>query len=178
MWRLLFMVGTVSVSAIGAVTYIEKSQGKVAAVERQSGQSQQPNVAQKPQAQSVRLSGQESIQRSNRGHYEATFKLNNARVEGLIDTGATTIAINETTARKAGIRLNRKDFKYPVRTANGETMGAITTIEQVSIGSIRIRDVEAMVLDDKSLSHTLIGMSFLNRLKGFEFVSGNLVLKR
>ena len=38
MWRLLFMVGTVSVSAIGAVTYIEKSQCKVDAVERQSCQ--------------------------------------------------------------------------------------------------------------------------------------------
>lgn len=178
MWRLLFMVGTISVSAIGAVTFIEKSHTDTVAVESAARNTKASSAKPKPQAQSVRLSGQERIPRSTRGHYEATFKINNARVQGLIDTGATTIAINETTARKAGIRLSKKDFKYPVRTANGETMGAIATIKQVSIGSIRIRDVEAMVLNDKSLSHTLIGMSFLNRLKGFEFVSGNLVLKR
>lgn len=178
MWRLLFMVGTISVSAIGAVSFIERSQNEVAAVENAARKAKPSRSESQPQAQSVRLSGQERIPRSARGHYEATFRLNNARVKGLIDTGATTIAINESTARKAGIRLSKKDFKYPVRTANGETMGAIATIKQVSIGSIRIRDVEAMVLNDKSLSHTLIGMSFLNRLKGFEFVSGNLVLKR
>ncbi len=132
----------------------------------------------KPQAQAVRLSGRERIPRNPRGHYEATFSLNNARVKGLIDTGATTIAINESTARKAGIRLSRKDFKYPVRTANGETMAATATIRQVSIGSIRVRDVEAMVLSDKSLSHTLIGMSFLNQLRGFEYDAGNLILRR
>ena len=178
MWRLLFMVGTVSVSAIGAVTYIEKSQNDVASVGSKASNPKSSRADTKPRAQTVRLSGQERIPRSTRGHYEATFKINNARVQGLIDTGATTIAINESTARKAGIRLSRKDFKYPVRTANGETMGAITTISQISIGSIRVRDVDAMVLKDESLSQTLIGMSFLNRLKGFEFVSGNLVLKR
>lgn len=178
MWRLLFMVGTISVSAIGVVTYIEKSQNEVAAFEQKASKSKPAPAAQKPQAQAVRLSGLERIPRNARGHYEAVFKINNARVQGLIDTGATSIAINETTARKAGIRLSRKDFKYPIRTANGETMGAIATINQVSIGSIRIRDVEAMVLNDNSLSHTLIGMSFLNRLRGFEYESGNLVLRR
>lgn len=178
MWRLLFMVGSISVSAIGAVTYIEKSQNEVAAVEQQASKAKPSQAEPKPSAQVARLSGTERIPRGSRGHYEATFRLNNARIHGLIDTGATTIAINESTARKAGIRLSRKDFKYPVRTANGETMGAVVTINQVSIGSIRVRDVEAMVLKDESLGQTLIGMSFLNRLRGFEFVSGNLVLKR
>ncbi|MEM8861785.1 MAG: TIGR02281 family clan AA aspartic protease [Chloroflexota bacterium] len=178
MWRLLFMVGSISVSAIGAVTFIERNQGKLTAPAKTDIVTERATPIAEPKAQVVRLSGQERILRGPRGHYEATFKINNARIQGLIDTGATTVAINESTARKAGLRLNSKDFKYPVRTANGQTMAATATISQISIGSIRIRDVEAMVLRDDSLSHTLIGMSFLNRLKGFEYQSGNLVLKR
>lgn len=178
MLRLLFMVVSVSTSAISTVAYIQSGKSGLPPVQTQAEAPKQQQPVAKPKAQPVRLSGVERIPRGPRGHYEATFKINNARVHSLIDTGATSIAINESTARRAGIRLSRKDFKYPVNTANGQTMGAVATISQVSIGSIRIRDVEAMVLKDEALGHTLIGMSFLNRLRGFEYASGNLVLKR
>lgn len=177
MLRLLFMVVSVSASAISTVAYIQSGKSGLPPVQTQAEAPKQQPV-EKPKAQPVRLSGVERIPRGPRGHYEATFKINNARVHSLIDTGATSIALNESTARRAGIRLSRRDFKYPVNTANGQTMGAVATISQVSIGSIRVRDVEAMVLKDEALGHTLIGMSFLNRLRGFEYASGNLVLRR
>ena len=177
MLRLLFMVVSVSASAIRTVAYIQSGKSGLPPVQTQAEAPKQQPV-EKPKAQPVRLSGVERIPRGPRGHYEATFKINNARVHSLIDTGATSIALNESTARRAGIRLSRRDFKYPVNTANGQTMGAVATIRQVSIGSIRVRDVEAMVLKDEALGHTLIGMSFLNRLRGFEYASGNLVLRR
>jgi len=37
-----------------------------------------------------------------RGHFSAEFKLNGRKINGMIDTGATLIAINLSTARKAG----------------------------------------------------------------------------
>lgn len=122
--------------------------------------------------------GEVRIPRDNRGHYSAEFRLNNLRVDGLIDTGATSIAINETQARDAGIRLSQKDFKYRVNTANGQVKAARAMIDRVTVGKITVYDVEAMVLDDNALNVTLIGMSFMNRLRGFEYQSGNLVLKR
>ena len=53
---------------------------------------------------------------------------------------------------------------------------ATAIIREVRIGSIRVRDVEAMILEDDGLNIVLIGMTFLNRLRNFEFSNGTLVL--
>ncbi|MDZ7823931.1 MAG: TIGR02281 family clan AA aspartic protease, partial [Ahrensia sp.] len=75
-------------------------------------------------------------------------------------------------------KVAAKDFIYEVSTANGKTKAARVVIDTVTIGSIRVNDVEAMVLSDKALNTVLIGMSFLNRLRGFEYKSSRLMLKR
>jgi aspartyl protease family protein len=56
------------------------------------------------------------------------------------------------------------------------TEAAAATIDEIEIGRVVIRDVPALVSRDKALSTTLLGMSFLNRLKKFEFAGGELVL--
>ncbi|MET0943086.1 MAG: TIGR02281 family clan AA aspartic protease [Mesorhizobium sp.] len=111
-----------------------------------------------------------------RGHFLAGFKLNGRSVEALIDTGATTVAINRTTARRIGLHLRNVDFKYEVRTANGATRAASATIERMQIGRISIENVPAAVLDDAALDGTLIGISFLNRLSKFQVEGGSLLL--
>ncbi len=111
-----------------------------------------------------------------RGHFLAGFKLNGRSVEALIDTGATTVAINRTTARRIGLHLRNVDFKYEVRTANGATRAASATIERMQIGRISVENVPAAVLDDAALDGTLIGMSFLNRLSKFQVEGGSLLL--
>ena len=111
-----------------------------------------------------------------RGHFLAGFILNGRSVEALIDTGATTVAINRTTARRIGLHLRNVDFKYEVRTANGATRAASATIERMQIGRISIENVPAAVLDDAALDGTLIGMSFLNRLSKFQVEGGSLLL--
>jgi aspartyl protease family protein len=52
-----------------------------------------------------------------------------------------------------------------------------SVIDEVRLGSIRVRNVEAMVLEDEALDTVLIGMSFLNRLRNFEFSNGTLEMK-
>lgn len=126
----------------------------------------------------VSLSGTERLRADPRGHHVAEFRLNNHRVAGMIDTGATTIAINQSTAKRAGIRLTEADFVYRAQTANGTVRAARAVIDEVRVGSIRVRDVEAMVLEDRALSTVLIGMSFMNRLRSFSYENGTLVLKR
>lgn len=130
------------------------------------------------EASAPRLSGTERIPLGRGGHYIAEFQLNNERVDGMIDTGASAIAINQTTARRAGIRLSDGDFVYTVNTANGQTRAARAILNTVRIGSIRVDNVEAIVLDDSALNGVLIGMSFMNRLRGFEYSNGSLVLRR
>lgn len=117
-----------------------------------------------------------SIAMDQRGHFVTNAKMNNRTVEVLVDTGATNVAINHRTAKRLGIHLKRSDFKYEVQTANGITKAAVTTIDRIQIGRVEVRDVTAAVLEDKALSSTLLGMSFLKKLKSFEVSNRQLVL--
>ncbi len=111
-----------------------------------------------------------------RGHFSAEFKLNGRRVDALVDTGATLVAINVTTAKRIGITLKAEDYKYTVDTANGPTRAASVNIEDLQIGRIFVENVQAVVLDDTALNGTLIGMSFLKRLDKFQIEDGALLL--
>ena len=100
------------------------------------------------------------------------FKLNGRQVKALVDTGATLVAINASTAKRIGITLSPADFKYQVDTANGTARAASAMIDNLQIGRIYVESVQALVLDDKALDGTLIGMSFLKRLGKFEVADG------
>lgn len=119
-----------------------------------------------------------SIVADPRGHFHAEFKINGRRVEGLIDTGASLIAVNESTARRLGLKLAPGDFRHEVSTANGLTRAAAATLQSVSLGRIHLENVEAAVLKDDALDGTLVGMSFLRRLDSFRVEDGTLVLKQ
>ncbi|WP_309083546.1 TIGR02281 family clan AA aspartic protease [Chelativorans sp.] len=112
------------------------------------------------------------------GHYIADFKLNGRAVTGLVDTGATLVAINQSTARRIGLKVAASDFRYEVDTANGKARAGAVTLESLQIGRIRVDNVQAMVLEDRALATTLVGMSFLGRLARFEVEGGSLVLEQ
>lgn len=116
------------------------------------------------------------IKMDSRGHFMTQARMNGRNVEVLVDTGATSVAINRSTARRLGIHLNASDFKYTVNTANGQTKAASAVIDRVAIGRVEVRNVRAAVLDDKALSGTLLGMTFLKELRGFEVKNRELIL--
>ncbi|MEO0543300.1 MAG: TIGR02281 family clan AA aspartic protease [Pseudomonadota bacterium] len=172
-------IAVLIVCAVGALTYGLHTRGSMVGTSTFISVKKVPVAEeQNTKPQPVRLSGIERVRRDQQGHYVGDFRLNNYRVKGLIDTGATTIAINESTARRAGIYLNRDEFKYTVNTANGAVRAARATINNVQIGQIRVAEVEAAILPDEALDIVLVGMSFMNRLRGFEYDNGQLVLKR
>lgn len=112
------------------------------------------------------------------GHYRVSMRINGKPIDGLIDTGASLVAINETTARRLGFGAGNLDFKYRVGTANGQTEAALIRLQRMEIGSIRVGDVDAFVLRDSALSTTLIGMSFLKQLSSYAVKGDQLSLKR
>lgn len=116
------------------------------------------------------------VQSDGRGHFAGTFKLNGRHIDALVDTGATLVAINTSTARRIGVSLAASDFNHEVSTANGTIKAAVITLDSLQIGRISIDDVQAVVLDDKALKTNLIGMSFLNRLGKFQAQDGSLLL--
>lgn len=110
------------------------------------------------------------------GHFNADFRLNGRSVDAMVDTGATLVAMNASTARRIGIKIMPADFKYKVKTANGETRAAGATIDRLQIGRISVENVEAVVLDDHALDGTLIGVSFLKRLAKYQVENDALLL--
>jgi aspartyl protease family protein len=118
------------------------------------------------------------IDADERGHFQADTRINGRAVEALVDTGATLVALNRSTARQVGLNLASSDFKHEVKTANGIAKAAVARIDNMQIGRIQVKDVDAMVLDDDALGSTLVGMSFLSRLSSFRIENGSLVMEQ
>ncbi|OJF92112.1 TIGR02281 family clan AA aspartic protease [Pararhizobium antarcticum] len=113
-----------------------------------------------------------------KGHFFGTFSINGRRETGLVDTGASMIAINMSAARRLGIAVNSLKYNAAVSTANGVVKGAFVALDRVEIGTIGVRNVDALVLPDAALSGTLIGMSFMNKLSSYRVEGGALHLFR
>lgn len=130
-------------------------------------------AAAKPAA----LSGRKvAIDVDVRGHYQGNFRINGRTVEALVDTGATTVAFNMSTARRLGLKVRPADMKHSVSTANGKARATMVMVDRIEIGRIAVDDVQALVLEDDALNTVLIGMTFLNRLKSFQVDQGTLQL--
>lgn len=119
-----------------------------------------------------------SIPRGARGHFETEGRIDGQRIAFMVDTGASVIALNESSAARFGLRPARGDYKATVTTANGTIKAAPTRLAMVDIGGLVVRDVDAMVLPDEALSENLLGLSFLSKLKRFEYANGKLVLEQ
>jgi len=178
MWR--YMVGIALVGVVAAPLLNQYS-----GFENQSEQSSlTAGTATVQQTATVQNSSEDysgrkaRVKMDSRGHFVTKARMNGRQVEVLVDTGATSVAINRSTAKRLGIRLKQSDFKYKVETANGSTKAAAATIDRIEIGRVTVRNVRAAVLDDKALSSTLLGMTFLGELRKFEVKNRELVLEQ
>jgi len=131
-------------------------------------------------AETVEQAGVRSlnIPRDPRGHFLTEGRIDGQRIGFMVDTGASMIALNETSAARFGLRPARGDFNATVTTANGTIKAARTRLALVDVGGLVVRDVDAMVLPDAALSENLLGLSFLSRLKRFEYANGQMVLEQ
>lgn len=119
-----------------------------------------------------------NIPRDGRGHFQTEGRIDGQRIGFMVDTGASVVALNETSAARFGLRPSRSDYSATVTTANGTIKAARTRIAMLDVGGLIVRDVDAMVLPDEALSENLLGLSFLSRLKRFEYANGQMVLEQ
>ena len=63
----------------------------------------------------------------------------------MVDTGATVVALNLVDADKLGIDPRARDFSETHQTANGLVRVAPVTLDELRIGDIRLRHVDAVV---------------------------------
>ncbi|WP_332302186.1 TIGR02281 family clan AA aspartic protease [Rhizobium sp. GR12] len=170
--RTIFLLIGLSVGATQIPALVERFQPGPAT---EAEKSRVKPEAAKPEPVSL---GGVNLKADARGHFNAAFRINGKPFDGLVDTGASMVAINETIARRLGFGVNSLDYKYAISTANGQTMAAYVKLDRVEIGAIRVQNVDAMVLKDNALSNMLIGMSFLKQLSSFKVSGGEMRLVR
>ena len=98
------------------------------------------------------------------GHFISDVQINGVTLKFLLDTGATTVALNSGDAKYANIDYKRGE-PMMVSTANGVIAAYRVTIANLKIGNITLSQVEGSVLEGGSPSVVLLGMSALNRLE-------------
>ncbi len=117
------------------------------------------------------------IRKTGDGHFTAKTLVNGKRVLMIIDTGASTVVLRPEDARRAGIELNELTYTVPVETANGRAFAARVKLEKVSLGELTLDKVDALVTRPGALHQSLLGMSFLSRLRSYEFSGNQLVMR-
>jgi aspartyl protease family protein len=110
------------------------------------------------------------------GHYLATAYVDGSRVDVMVDTGASVVALTPDTARSLGIHPAAADYTVEIATAGGPVAAAPVQLREVSLGNVAVRNVAAVVIPGGRLERNLLGMSFLSRLSKFEAGAGRLLL--
>ena len=101
------------------------------------------------------------LESSTFGHYVASGKINDTEVTFLVDTGASYVSVPERVAKKVGLK---KGAEILVSTANGTISVYATTLNEVSIGDIKLYDIKADINPHMEGDEILLGMSFLRDL--------------
>jgi aspartyl protease family protein len=112
------------------------------------------------------------------GHFRVEGRVDGQTLRFVVDTGASVVALTADDAAAIGIHPSQIDFRALVKTANGTVRAAPVQLDMVEVGNLTVRDVAAMVLPDGALSDNLLGLSFLSRLRRFEYADGKMLLEQ
>ncbi|HUT51221.1 MAG TPA: TIGR02281 family clan AA aspartic protease [Alphaproteobacteria bacterium] len=119
--------------------------------------------------------GQIAVRAGPRGHFYIDAQVNGRPVRFLVDTGASDIVLSPADARRIGFDPGRLAYTRIYSTANGTVRGAPVTLGSLALGPLRLTDVPASV-NGAPMSGSLLGQTFLRRLKGYSVRNGVLTL--
>lgn len=113
------------------------------------------------------------LKRGLDGHYRSEALINGVKVNVLVDTGATGVAISQ----KVADQLNLKSINaIRTNTANGDSVGYMVRLESVKIGGVSANNVAAMIAPALG-GDVLLGMSFLGRMD-VRLYKGEMTIKQ
>ncbi|MEH6567159.1 MAG: TIGR02281 family clan AA aspartic protease [Halopseudomonas sp.] len=120
---------------------------------------------------------QVSIARGQGGHFLAHGSINGHNVQFLVDTGATSVAMNSFQARRLGIDFLVTGTEIRANTASGNVKAYRVQLDRVKVGDIELTGVQGVVLEGGFPTDVLLGMSWLNRVR-MDDQGSTLVLER
>jgi clan AA aspartic protease (TIGR02281 family) len=110
------------------------------------------------------------------GHFVVDAMVNGSPITFLVDTGASNIVLTLADARRLGFLPGNLDFSEQYQTANGAVRGAPVRLRELRIGQYSLYDLEASV-NEGPMEVSLLGMSFLQQLSGYQVEDGRLILR-
>jgi aspartyl protease family protein len=105
------------------------------------------------------------IFRDRWGMFKTVGSINGLPVKFLVDTGASSVAMNSAQARRLGIDFLVQGEPIYVSTASDVTQAYQLKLDVVKVGSIQLRNVTAVILDGAQPTEVLLGMSFIGHLE-------------
>lgn len=117
------------------------------------------------------------LQKAGNGHFEARIIVDGVAVNAVVDTGATTTVLAAADARAVGIDPAGLAYVVPVQTANGLARAARFTVAEIAVGTIARRNMTILVAEAGTLERSLLGMSFLGSLSGFDVRGDRMILR-
>jgi len=117
------------------------------------------------------------IRRIGSGQFVAKTRVQGVSIKMLVDTGASTVVLTQSDAIRIGVDISSLRYLVPVQTANGTTQAARVQLRDISVGIVGLNRVEALIAKPGALHQSLLGMSFLSRLRSYEFSGDFLTLR-
>jgi aspartyl protease family protein len=116
-----------------------------------------------------------SFRADNRGHVMLEAAVNGSPVRFMVDTGASFVTLTPDDASAAGLGNADLRFTSTVSTANGQIRVAPVRLRELRLDQLVMEDVDAVVVDSP-MAVSLLGMSFLKRLDGYEMRDGAMIM--
>jgi aspartyl protease family protein len=111
------------------------------------------------------------------GQFHVEAQVGGNTVRFLVDTGASEVMLSPADARRLGYDPATLAYTKVYQTANGTVRGAPVTIPEIVVGPIRLTDVAASI-NEHDTDGSLLGMSFLGRLSGYQVSGDTLTLSQ
>lgn len=119
----------------------------------------------------------EQIFANSHGMYKTHGSINGQSVQFLVDTGATTVAMSETMAKRLGLAYRLDGVLTRASTASGVAKAWQIKLKSITVGSLRQQQIDALVIEGNHPREVLLGMTFLERLK-VEKEAGVMILEQ
>ncbi len=120
--------------------------------------------------------GDHTLDRQADGHFYASAIVDGAAVRMMVDTGASVIALTAADASAAGLDWDEADSRVIGQGASGPVRGVTAQLDEVEIGGIVHRNVDAVIIPE-GLGISLLGQSWLSQVKNVE-ISGDRMTMR
>lgn len=111
-------------------------------------------------------------------HFYADGTINGVPVRFVVDTGATTVAMNSREADRIGIDYRRQGKAGFASTAGGIVRSYGIKLQRVEVGEITLFNVDAGVVEGGFPQDILLGMSFLGQLDMRQLVDRMELMQR